>query len=753
MKKLLSLILAAALLTTGATAYGSGTGGAVYMNYSYLAQGFIYENALSYVSPGKRVETFTVTDRGDNDIYPIVLACDTIYGGMTISRMTDYAESLGYNVVGAVNSDFGYWDTRVPCGMVVENGIYKSSPEGNNALAFFKDGGASAFFMPEVTITLKNDATGQSVSTAHLNKSRADGGLYLYSEYFSTVSTRTAGEGKFVRFRVTEDKELALSGTLRLEVTEVIEGETAVKIGKDSLILTATAASLLDGELDKFKAGDAVTLTTSCSDAALAGAQWVSGCGNILVDGGAEYKSEYWDSTITAANPRTAIGVKADGSLVYYVMDGRSTYSAGATMKQLCADLISMGCVTAVNMDGGGSTALSLRMPGQSGCTVVNTPSDGTQRSVCTYILFVTDSRPDGAARRLFLKEDGWYVLAGSAIPISFAATDGGYRQVSAPPGALAKPGTGTVSGGKYTAGRQAGMDAVSLTAVGISGVATIHVVTKPDYLTVKNRTTGANVSRLAAEQGETVELSATAMRYYRAVAADESAFSWSVSPEVGTITEKGVFTAAGKPSATGKITVSCAGTSVDIPVELAFEFADMKGHWAADFVKTLYDASIVAGTGDGSVFSPEAPMKRCDFMLMLYRAAGKPPASGSASFADVPADAYYSTAVAWAEKQGIASGTGGGLFDPAGQITREQGFAFLHRALSVLGIRYTDGDPAALDAFSDSQELSEWARTPAATLVGLGVVSGSGGRLEPKGSLTRAQMAALLCLTVYGAE
>ena len=55
--------------------------------------------------------------------------------------MIDYAEGLGYNVVGAINADFGYWETRIPCGMVVEDGVYKSSPEGNSCLLYTSLGG------------------------------------------------------------------------------------------------------------------------------------------------------------------------------------------------------------------------------------------------------------------------------------------------------------------------------------------------------------------------------------------------------------------------------------------------------------------------------------------------------------------------------------------------------------------------------------------------------------------------------------
>ena len=412
MKKVLSLILALALLGTCALAYGEGTGQAVYTNEWALADGLTYENAVSYNSADERVETFTLTLEPGSSVYPIVMACDTIYGGMTITSMIDYAELMGYDVVGAVNADFGYWDTRIPCGMVVEDGIYKSSPEGNHAIGFLDDGTAVVSSRPEVYITIENETTGQVFETTHLNKTRSDDGLYLYSEYFSTVSTRTDESGWYIRLRVRDHGELSLDGEIECEVEEIVTGEDAVEIGPGYLILTASDEAGLENVLSGFMEGDEVTIFTRCTDSALAEADWVSGCGNILALGGELYEPQWWDTSIDDANPRTVIGLMGDGTVVYQVMDGRSDLSAGSTLDELVADLLSMGCETVVNMDGGGSSALALRMPGQDGYTIVNNPSDGTLRSVCSYILFVTDEDASGEAENLFLTDDGAYILA-----------------------------------------------------------------------------------------------------------------------------------------------------------------------------------------------------------------------------------------------------------------------------------------------------------------------------------------------------
>ena len=82
---------------------------------------------------------------------------------------------------------------------------------------------------------------------------------------------------------------------------------------------------------------------------------------------------------------------------------------------------------------------------------------------------------------------------------------------------------------------------------------------------------------------------------------------------------------------------------------------------------------------GDGK-FSPDATCTRAQAVTFLYRASGSPAVSGSAAFTDVAADAYYAAAVAWAEKNGITGGIGGGLFGSNQSCTRGQIVTFLYR-------------------------------------------------------------------------
>ena len=99
-----------------------------------------------------------------------------------------------------------------------------------------------------------------------------------------------------------------------------------------------------------------------------------------------------------------------------------------------------------------------------------------------------------------------------------------------------------------------------------------------------------------------------------------------------------------------------------------------------AKAVAWAVESGITTGTGDGK-FSPDATCTREQAVAFLYRASGSPAISGGSAFSDVAANAYYADAVAWAEKNGVTGGIGGGLFGSGNTCTRAQIVTFLYRA------------------------------------------------------------------------
>ena len=109
--------------------------------------------------------------------------------------------------------------------------------------------------------------------------------------------------------------------------------------------------------------------------------------------------------------------------------------------------------------------------------------------------------------------------------------------------------------------------------------------------------------------------------------------------------------------------------------------FVDVKaGDYFYDAVKWAAEKGITSGT-DATHFGPNAACTRAQIVTFLWRTAGSPEPKSTGSFADVPTDSYYAKAVAWAVENGITGGTGDGKFSPDATCTREQAVAFLYRA------------------------------------------------------------------------
>ena len=116
-------------------------------------------------------------------------------------------------------------------------------------------------------------------------------------------------------------------------------------------------------------------------------------------------------------------------------------------------------------------------------------------------------------------------------------------------------------------------------------------------------------------------------------------------------------------------------------PKNIGTAFGDVKpGSFYEQAVAWAVENGITGGTGDG-MFSPDATCTRAQSVTFLYRAAGSPAVSGSAEFGDVATNAYYADAVAWAAKNGVTDGIGGGQFGSGNDCTRGQIVTFLYRA------------------------------------------------------------------------
>ena len=169
----------------------------------------------------------------------------------------------------------------------------------------------------------------------------------------------------------------------------------------------------------------------------------ISSFGDILSDGKA-----YTGLDNSTRASRTAVGIKPDGSVVLFMVDGRqSPYSAGMTMAELAAAMEELGCERAINLDGGGSSTFATQREGDvvsevdpngksAGLTLRCRPSDGYERRVSNTLMVLSSAKATGEFDHAVLMPNNEIYTPGSTVAFKASGVDGGGFPMDIPAGA-----------------------------------------------------------------------------------------------------------------------------------------------------------------------------------------------------------------------------------------------------------------------------------------------------------------------------
>lgn len=643
LRRSLALCLTAAMTLAPAASASQALGTEVHTVTLPLAQGveMTKQNLWSATYSDLRTERF-MTYTPSEGIRPVVAYGEKITTRATLSEMARSLEAQGKRVLGGVNGDYYVLATGAPLGMVVSEGVLRSTPQYSNSwgLGFLPDG--TAFIsQPELSVTANFLGHTLAVSGG-INKVRTtEGGYYLLTEEFGANTMNTSpgvdvilrpleeGLGETVEVDLTvtraeeteegtgsqtqaesgeaeependpvtdsgeldsEDvapdpdeggaaritatltrtKELRIGSRVTCEVVDVLQSQGAIEIPEGCYVLTINSQgnSWLVEQLTALTKGERVELDIVSRDTRWNEAETaVGGMYKLVTSGVVE------EGLDTAQAPRSAVGVRPDGSAVFYTIDGRQAgYSVGASLTQVGQRLVELGCVEAVCLDGGGSTTFGATLPDGSAMTVENKPSDGRERANSNALFLVSEKEPTGELERFYVTPYDTILLSGASVQMSVTGIDSNDFPMEWSGGVnwSIHDGDGQVTtDGVFTAGSGSTVSTVTAeTRDGrASGTASVTVVRTPDAIRVSDQATGAAVTELNLEPNQVVDLTATAVYRNLTLGSQDVNYIWTLDPAAGTVDENGVLTAAAA-SGKGYLTVSAGERSVVIPVSV----------------------------------------------------------------------------------------------------------------------------------------------------------------------------------------
>lgn len=513
-----------------------------------------------------------ITYEPNEDVTPVVTFGDVLTERHTVTSMAAGLEAEGYRVVAGLNGDFYNVGTGLPIGLVITEGLLRSSDSGYHAVGFKADGEA-VLGKPGIKVTADlgyevYDDFGLPTtiirSVAGVNKSRiSTGGIFLYTHDFNAKHTTGTTEPGVDVICTLKGDGLVIGEQVKLTVEEVRDGVSATPVGEHQAVLSVNEQSdpYFVNALRNVPVGTTITLDISAADRAWEDVEYAVGALYSLVENGV-----VTDGLPTGSSPRTAVGQKSDGTLVFYTIDGRrSGHSIGATLSQVGRRLMELGCETVVCLDGGGSTTLAVTDPSAREVSVINRPSEGGERAVTNQIFLVANNKASGRLSHFYVQPEHTHVLAGSRVKITAAAVDSNYIPMDA--SYKLKADDGRMDGDALLTPDYDADITVTASRSGKEGSATVYAVAEPDNISIRN-SAGTVLKELTVAPGTHTELTGAVSHNHLPLYADPDLFHWYVEGDIGYVDENGVFTAT-KPGE-GRVVVSAGGVETELEITVS---------------------------------------------------------------------------------------------------------------------------------------------------------------------------------------
>lgn len=451
------------------------------------------------------------------------------------------------NLIGAINADFFEPKLNTPFGSVIDNGKMVILGSSSSKYASLNIDKTNSAFVEYIT------GTGYELSNpkATLKIDFKNKPYYNYS--FANIYDRSWGPKSIGRISGKRVAEMVIVDNT---VMQISENGDPLDIPANGYVVTGieTKATTI---MNNFAVGDYVFLDNKSN---LSNLDFSIGGGSQIVKEGKAMTT--YTVAINGKQPRTAVGITKDRKqLIFLTVDGRTSNFRGLDMKELSALMVELGSYEAICMDGGGSTEMLVKALGQTSAGIVNTPSDGGERSIKNGIGIISTSE-SGALDQLMIKSASDKVLVNSPTSLNLIGLDANRNTVTIDPAQIAWSVTANKGGvknnqltasavGKLTVTAKYGNLTATKDFVAYNDIVDIDFLPKVVQLrangTLKAKLTGSTTS------GYTLPLSPTSV-------------IWSIPSNLFKVAPDGTITANGKPGK-GVLTLTLGNIKKHIPV------------------------------------------------------------------------------------------------------------------------------------------------------------------------------------------
>ena len=483
-----------------------------------------------------------------------------------------------HRVVAAINGDFYNTSTGEQIGTQVASGELLKVNNGWLNVAFDIDKNPLIGMQNFSGYLITGDST---KNISGVNKIRNAEELIFYNSFKgSTTSTNQFG----TEVRIIPVDDWFVNDTIRCIVETVVSGVGNMSIGTNKAVLSGhglSASFLLNNlnEDDTIKIVLNLSSTLPKIEQLIGGNTWLVQNGNVNPDNGDRH-------------PRTAVGFNQDSTQFFmFVVDGRQPgLSIGMSYKELGDYMKTWGVHQGLNLDGGGSSTMVVRG------AIVNSPSDiGGERSVANSLLLVSTA-PTGPLAYIRIKPKEIFAIGGSSVNLSASGYDQYYNPVNIISGSLVwscDPAIGSITqNGVFTAAFDTVSGYIYAEVNEIKDSALVHLTKISQIILQPNP--------VILQPGQSQQMTATAYdNYNNTILLQQTAFQWSVTGDLGTISTGGYFTATNTgngeiiaeiDSISGSVPLT-VGTSATVVID---DFSDLSGYTLTGTLVNMAQCSFV---------------------------------------------------------------------------------------------------------------------------------------------------------------